>query len=64
MNAEVFRKYLEYVADGRLGRVGLPAQCNTPNPFPWMSDAVDLNKEKNFFEARVTEYKVGGTLDW
>ncbi|MSU74958.1 MAG: ribonucleotide-diphosphate reductase subunit beta [Candidatus Magasanikbacteria bacterium] len=64
MNAEGFRKYIEHIADRRLARVGLPAQFNTPNPFPWMSEAIDLNKEKNFFETRVTEYKVGGTLDW
>ena len=64
MNAEGFRKYIEHIADRRLARVGLPAQYNTPNPFPWMSEAIDLNKEKNFFETRVTEYKVGGTLDW
>jgi ribonucleoside-diphosphate reductase beta chain len=36
----------------------------SPNPFPWMSEAIDLSKEKNFFETRVTEYKVGGTLEW
>lgn len=64
LNAEGFRKYIEHVADRRLTRVGLPEQYHTPNPFPWMSEAVDLNKEKNFFETRVTEYKVGGTLDW
>jgi ribonucleoside-diphosphate reductase beta chain len=64
LNAEGFRKYIEHIADRRLARVGLPAQYNTPNPFPWMSEAIDLNKEKNFFETRVTEYKVGGTLDW
>ena len=29
-----------------------------------MSEAIDLSKEKNFFETRVTEYQVGGTLDW
>jgi ribonucleoside-diphosphate reductase beta chain len=29
-----------------------------------MSEAIDLAKEKNFFETRVTEYKTGGTLDW
>ncbi len=64
MNADGFRKYIEYIADRRLARVGLPVQYNTPNPFPWMSEAIDLSKEKNFFETRVTEYKVGGTLDW
>ena len=27
-------------------------------------EAVDLSKEKNFFETRVIEYQTGGTLDW
>jgi len=64
MNAEGFQQYIEHIADRRLARVGLPEQYKVINPFPWMSEAVDLNKEKNFFETRVTEYKVGGTLDW
>ncbi|OGZ04761.1 MAG: ribonucleotide-diphosphate reductase subunit beta [Candidatus Lloydbacteria bacterium RIFCSPHIGHO2_01_FULL_41_20] len=64
MNADGFKKYIEHIADRRLNRIGLSSQYNTPNPFPWMSEAVDLNKEKNFFETRVTEYKTGGTLDW
>jgi len=64
MNAEGFKHYIEHIADRRLARVGLPAQFNTPNPFPWMSEAIDLSKEKNFFETRVTEYQVGGQLDW
>jgi ribonucleoside-diphosphate reductase beta chain len=64
MNAEGFKQYIEHIADRRLNSIGLPAQYNVPNPFPWMSEAVDLNKEKNFFETRVTEYQTGGTLDW
>lgn len=64
MNAEGFKKYIEYIADRRLARIGLPAQYGGPNPFPWMSEAVDLSKEKNFFETRVTEYKTGGALEW
>jgi len=64
MNAEGFKQYIEHIADRRLERVGLPAQWNVENPFPWMSEAVDLAKEKNFFETRVTEYKVGGQLEW
>lgn len=64
LNADGFRKYIEYIADRRLTRVGLPLQYNTSNPFPWMSEAIDLNKEKNFFETRVTEYQTGGTLEW
>lgn len=64
MNAESFRQYIQHIADRRLVRVGLPEQYGSTNPFPWMSEAVDLNKEKNFFETRVIEYQVGGTLDW
>ncbi len=64
MNADGFKKYIEHIADRRLARIGLPVQYNSPNPFPWMSETIDLNKEKNFFETRVIEYKTGGALDW
>ncbi len=64
LNADGFKQYIEHIADRRLQRVGLPIQYGSHNPFPWMSEAVDLSKEKNFFETRVTEYKTGGTLDW
>jgi ribonucleoside-diphosphate reductase beta chain len=29
-----------------------------------MSEVLDLKKEKNFFETRVTEYQTGGALSW
>ncbi|MBI2444063.1 MAG: ribonucleotide-diphosphate reductase subunit beta [Candidatus Magasanikbacteria bacterium] len=64
MNADGFRQYIEYIGDRRLARLGLPAQSHSTNPFPWMSEIVDLNKEKNFFETRVIEYQTGGTLEW
>ena len=64
MNADGFKQYIEHIADRRLAMVSLPAQYNVENPFPWMGEAVDLNKEKNFFETRVTEYKTGGQLSW
>ncbi len=64
LNADGFRQYIEHIADRRLERVGLPAQYNVTNPFPWMSEAIDLSKKKNFFETRVTEYKTGGALNW
>lgn len=64
MNADGFKQYIEHIADRRLERVGLATQYNVENPFTWMSEAVDLNKEKNFFETRVTEYKTGGQLNW
>jgi ribonucleoside-diphosphate reductase beta chain len=64
INAQGFRQYVEHIADRRLESVGLPKQYNKENQFPWMSEAIDLSKEKNFFVTRVTEYQVGGQLDW
>jgi ribonucleoside-diphosphate reductase beta chain len=59
-----FKSYIEYIADRRLQRLGMKTIYGTANPFPWMSEAIDLSKEKNFFETRVTEYQTGGSLDW
>lgn len=64
MNADGFKQYIEHIADRRLASVGLPEQYGVDNPFDWMSEAIDLSKEKNFFERRVTEYKKGVALDW
>jgi ribonucleoside-diphosphate reductase beta chain len=64
LNAEKVKEYMEYVADRRLERIRLPKQYDTANPFPWMSEVMDLKKEKNFFETRVTEYQTAGNLDW
>lgn len=64
INAQQFCDYVEYIADRRLERIDLPKLYFKENPFPWMSQAVDLNKEKNFFETRVTEYQSAGSLDW
>jgi ribonucleoside-diphosphate reductase beta chain len=64
LNAELFRAYVEHIADRRLERIGLPAQYGSPNPFPWMSETIDLPKEKNFFETRVTEYRSAAALSW
>ena len=64
INADQFSEYVEYIADRRLERIHLPKIYNKENPFPWMSQSVDLNKEKNFFETRVTEYQTAGSLNW
>lgn len=64
INAEQFADYVTYIADRRLQRIGLAKVYNMENPFPWMSEATDLSKEKNFFETRVTEYQTGGSLKW
>jgi len=64
LNASLFRDYVGYIADRRLERIGLKTHYNTRNPFPWMSEVMDLDKEKNFFETRVTQYQSGGALVW
>jgi ribonucleoside-diphosphate reductase beta chain len=64
LNADLCRRYVAHVADRRLERIGLPAQYGASNPFPWMSETMDLGKEKNFFETRVTEYQAAVTLRW
>ncbi len=64
LNSDAIHQYVKYVADRRLERINLPKLYNVANPFPWMSEVIDLKKEKNFFETRVTEYKTGGVLSW
>lgn len=64
LTAPMFEDYVGYIADRRLERIGLRAQYNKKNPFPWMSEVIDLNKEKNFFETRVTEYQSSSNLTW
>lgn len=64
LNAHVIDEYLKYIADRRLERIGLAKVYGAENPFPWMSEIIDLKKEKNFFETRVTEYKNAGSLKW
>lgn len=65
LNAAMFRDYIQFIANRRFAQIGLPEQYpGAENPFPWMSEIMDLKKEKNFFETRVTEYQTGGTLSW
>ena len=65
LNANMFTDYLHFIANRRCAQIGLPKQFpGATNPFPWMSEVIDLKKEKNFFETRVTEYQTGGTLSW
>ncbi len=64
ISTQQFVNYVEYIADRRLERIDLPKVYLQENPFPWMSQATDLSKEKNFFESRVTEYRTAGSLEW
>ena len=64
LSADMFREYVQFISDRRLERIGLEPQFGSKNPFPWMNEAMDLAKEKNFFETRVTEYQSAGNLVW
>ena len=64
LRPDVISQYLQYIADRRLERIGLSKLYGATTPFPWMTEIIDLKKEKNFFETRVTEYQTSGNLDW
>ena len=64
LNHQMFREYVQYIADRRFERIGIKAIYGSKTPFPWMSETIDLGKEKNFFETRVTEYQTAGSLEW
>ena len=65
LNAPMFKSYLRYICNRRCMQIGLDSLFpNEENPFPWMSEMIDLKKERNFFETRVIEYQTGGALSW
>jgi len=65
LNAAMFKEYLRFIVNRRCQQIGLEILFpSATNPFPWMSEMMDLKKEKNFFESRVTEYQTGGALSW
>ncbi len=65
LNAAMFKGYLRFICNRRCMQIGLdPLFPNEENPFPWMSEMIDLKKERNFFETRVIEYQTGGMLNW
>ena len=63
LSAEEFLQYIDYIADRRLEGVGLsPLNPGIQNPFPWLAEMMDIQKEQNFFEGRVTEYQKSSSL--
>ncbi len=65
LNAPMFKGYLRFIANRRAQQIGLDTLYpQEENPFPWMSEMIDLKKERNFFETRVIEYQTGGALSW
>ena len=63
LSAAEFEQYIDYIADRRLLDCGLP-QLNpgVQNPLPWLAEMMDIKKETNFFEGKVTDYQKGAGL--
>jgi ribonucleoside-diphosphate reductase beta chain len=58
LNSEMFVDYMQFVANRRLENLNMDFRYDSDhNPFPWLSEIIDLRKQKNFFETRVTEYQ-------
>lgn len=63
LNADEFATYIDFIADRRLEGVGLaPLNPGIKNPLPWLAELMDIRKEQNFFEGRVTEYQKASSL--
>jgi ribonucleoside-diphosphate reductase beta chain len=63
LNADEFCTYIDFIADRRLEGIGLnPLNPGIKNPFPWLAEMMDLRKEQNFFEGKVTEYQKASSL--
>lgn len=64
LNADMFVDYMQYIANRRLGDLGFKFTFEgAKNPFPWLSETIDLQKQKNFFESKVTDYQNSGALE-
>ena len=60
----MFVDYMEFIANRRLETLGMGFRYESnKNPFPWLSETIDLDKQKNFFETKVIEYQNAGALD-
>lgn len=64
LSKDEFSQYIDYIADRRLESVGLqPINQGVKNPLPWLAEMMDIKKEQNFFEGRVTEYQKTSALE-
>jgi ribonucleoside-diphosphate reductase beta chain len=63
LNADMFVDYMQFIANRRMAALNMDFRYdNDKNPFPWLSETIDLDKQKNFFESKVTEYQNAGAL--
>ncbi|HEY5954253.1 MAG TPA: ribonucleotide-diphosphate reductase subunit beta, partial [Terrimicrobiaceae bacterium] len=63
LTTDEFLAYIDYIGDRRLEGVGLqPLNGPSANPLPWLAELMDMKKEANFFESKVTEYQKKSSL--
>jgi ribonucleoside-diphosphate reductase beta chain len=63
LSSDEFCSYIDFIADRRLNGIGLDVlNPGLENPFPWLAETMDVKKEQNFFEGRVTEYQKSSAL--
>ncbi len=64
LRADDFLQYIDFIADRRLEGCGLATlSSGVKNPLPWLAEMMDIKKEQNFFEGRVTEYQKASALE-
>lgn len=64
LTSSIVIDYLKWTANQRAIALGLDAcYSDGSNSLPWLTEIIHMNKEKNFFETKITEYQTG-TLKW
>ena len=62
MNANLMKRYIEFVANRLLMELGLPKAYEAENPFDFM-EMISLQGKTNFFEKKVGEYQKSGVMN-
>ena len=63
MTPDDIKRYIRFIADWRLRQLDLPeVYGERENPLPWLAELMDVRREQNFFEGRVTEYQQAAAL--
>lgn len=58
LNSDMFVDYMQYIANRRMEKLGMSFRYEKDrNPFPWLAEKIDIQKQKNFFETKVTDYQ-------
>ena len=63
LNADMFVDYMKYIGNRRLESIGMEFRFDSDkNPFPWLSEVIDMGAMTNFFERKVKDYQNSGSL--